>query len=128
MEASLAHILTNTAHPDYPQPLAIAESEGIVDASCFLAGINKTTGKYDARSQIYNSEVKIGVQVTNNARPKWWKTQGLCSILFLMRRFAPSLTNLQWYQSRKNMIGVYRILVYTDFCTKPEENNNNRGL
>ena len=72
MEASLAHILTNAAHSDYPQPLAIAKSKGIVDTSCFLAGIDKTTGKYDAQSQIYNAEVKIGVQSMSIARPEWW--------------------------------------------------------
>ena len=71
MEASLAHILTDMAHPDYPQPLAIAKSKGKVDMSCFLAGIDKSTGKYDAASQIYNSEVKIGLKVMGSARPMY---------------------------------------------------------
>ena len=67
------HILTDSpTHPDYPQALCIAQGRKNLDMSCFVAGIDKVTGEYDPRSQIYNSDVTIGAQVMSSARPKWW--------------------------------------------------------
>ena len=71
VEASLVHILTDKQHPDYPNPLCIAQCNNEhVDMPCFAAGIDKRTSEYDHMSQMYNSEVHTGAGYIARARPE----------------------------------------------------------